>query len=205
MTDLSAPTKVREAIHRCLAASPKGREPMNALVVWTELGKGLAGTLEEVGVGRGMLRNIIVAHCMDRGAAPDVDLERWAYRVEPEERLTAAETAAVLQHTEAELAQALPELARRSEGSPETRRRLFVTVAQGWYPVGLDIVRTLPAARQAPESALLGALAAWCARYLPESASGADFTPLADTEAQELLAFLGKTEDNNDAHEESGT
>ena len=78
---------VFQAIHDALAAEPRSREPMNALVLWTELGKGLAGTLERVGAGRGLLREVIDRHCAQKAAGKPCDLSVWAYQVEPKQRL----------------------------------------------------------------------------------------------------------------------
>ncbi len=169
--DATAAT-VHRTLVKCLAANPKTREPMNALVAWTELGKGLAGTLEDVGGERGLLRKIICAYGLERGA--EVDLSRWAYRLERELRLDPSETAAILRRAEGDLSRALRAHVDRAERSPDARRALFIAVVKGWFPVGLDIMRALPAGSTASDEALLGALAAWCERHLPSGEEGAE-------------------------------
>lgn len=156
---------VRRTLLRCLAADPQTREPMNALVAWTELGKGLSGTLDDVGGEPGLLRKLICSYGIDHGAG--VELSRWAYRVEPDRRLSPAAAAAALQRIEGELSEVLSEHAERAEHSADARRALFVTVVKGWFPVGLDIMRALPNGAVASEEVLLGALSAWCERHLP--------------------------------------
>lgn len=165
-------TTVFETIHRVLAAEPKTREPMNALVIWTELGKGLAGTLERIGAEKGLLRQVIATYCREKGAADGVDLSRWAYRLEGKARLGKIETAQALQRVQAELEAALPELAADAETGGDARRQMFMAVVRGWFPVGLDIVRALPGAKTADDATRLGALRTWCERYLPEDAAG---------------------------------
>lgn len=159
------------AVHEAMAAEPRTREPMNALAVWTEIGRALAGTLERVGAERGMLCAAIGDWCRAQGAAP-ADLGRWAYRLEPGERLSRQDLARVLARVPEAVERALPQMAAAAEASGEERRRLFLAVVRGWFPVGLDIVRALPAAGRASEAERLGALAAWCARFLPQDAAG---------------------------------
>ncbi|MHB8878104.1 MAG: hypothetical protein ACYC8T_30775 [Myxococcaceae bacterium] len=164
-------TAVFETIHRALAAEPKTREPMNALVIWTELGKGLAGTLERVGAEKGLLRQVIASYCREKGAADGVDLSRFAYRLEGKERLGKLEAAMAMKRVQAELEEALPELTAEASATDEARKKLFLAVVRGWFPVGLDIMRALPGGREAKEPEQLGALRAWCERYLPVDTS----------------------------------
>lgn len=173
MSEHAAAKVAFETIHRALAADEKTREPMNALVLWTELGRGLAGTLERVGADRGLLREVIAGYCRERGVSPEeVELSRWVYRLEGKERLGKVEAAMALRRVEAELETALPEMTTEAANADEGRKRLFLALVRGWFPVGLDIIRSMPAGRGAGDEAVLGALTAWCARYLPESSGG---------------------------------
>jgi hypothetical protein len=163
-------TAIFGAIHEALRATEKTREPMNALVVWTELGKGLAGKLDRQGADAGLLGRLIADYCR-QGGGRAIDLDRWAYRVEPERRLTEAEAAAAIAR-----AQRAVEACLRSEwgdgGGGEHQRERFLDAVSGWFPVGLDIVRSLPAFRGGDGSEAHAALGAWCARYLPRDTAG---------------------------------
>src|SRR5512138_3452991 len=68
MNETDSATKVFRAIHEGLQATEKTREPMNALILWTELGRGLAGKLERQGADRGLLQRLVVGYCNN---APD--------------------------------------------------------------------------------------------------------------------------------------
>ncbi|MFO0763218.1 MAG: hypothetical protein U0359_42665 [Byssovorax sp.] len=162
---------VYEAIHDALRATDKTREPMNALVLWTELGKGLAGKLEQKGADRGLLSHLCAGYCAQAGAGEPVDLARWAYRVEPGERLDVAELAAASSRVLRSIEQRL--LADRGDTNLEERQRdYFMATVRGWFPVGLDIMRSLPALRGASDAQVHAALGAWCARYLPRDTTG---------------------------------
>ncbi len=170
-----AATLAYRAIHDALAEDRKTLDPMNALVVWTELGKGLAGMVERVGGDAGTFRGIVVAWFREHGAAAGVDLAGWAYQVAPEQRLTAFEVAKALRRTEDALERALPALAARVEVEEgEGKRLAFLAVARAWLPVGRDIVGSLPAAKDKGEPERLGAMMAWVERYLPKGPPAAD-------------------------------
>ena len=112
------------------------------------------------------MRSTIDRYCGERGAARELDLSRWAYQLEPKLRLGKVEAGMTLRRIQAALEEALPELA--AEGmSDEGRKKLFLTIVRGWFPVGLDIFRSLPAGKTAGEAELLGALEAWCDRFFP--------------------------------------
>ncbi|MBI3186205.1 MAG: hypothetical protein HYZ28_29050 [Myxococcales bacterium] len=162
-----------EVIQRALASAAKTREPMNALVVWTELGKGLSGTLDGVGAEPGLLRRVISEWCQGRGATERADLSRWAYRLEGKERLGKLEAAMAMRRVQADLEAALPELSAEAAMGDEGRKKLFLAVVRGWFPVGLEVLRDFPAGRVAKEEELLSALWAWCRRYLPAGGAGA--------------------------------
>jgi hypothetical protein len=166
-----------EAIHEALAADAKTREPLNALAVWTELGKGLSGTLQGKGANPGQLHDVITEWCRGKtgGGAAEVDLSQWAYRLEPEARLNKQELSAAVRRVMAALETRLPELAAAAENDGDKERELFMAVVRGWFPVGLDIVRALPRGEGADEAERLRALAAWCNRFLPrDTATGID-------------------------------
>lgn len=166
---------VFQAIHGALAADARSREPMNALVLWTELGKGLAGTLERVGAGKGLLREVVDRHCAEKGAAKDCELSGWAYQVEAKQRLGPVAAGVALRRIQEAIENAVPELVAEGTMGDEGRKKLFLTIVRGWFPVGLDIFRALPAGRTAGEAELYGALEAWCLRFFPvDSAAGAD-------------------------------
>ena len=165
-------TAAFQAIHQALAAETRTREPMNALVVWTELGKGLAGMLEQAGGEKRLLRETIDRYCDEKSAAPGADLSLWAYQVPAAERLTREETASALQRLNRALEQALPKLAAAAEAGDEGRRSAFLAVVRGWFPVGLDLVRSLPRSATSSEQQRLAALRAWCDLYLPHDEAG---------------------------------
>ena len=163
---------VFESIHEALRATDKTREPMNALVIWTELGKGLAGKLERQGADPALLKRLCVGYCRDGdgGGAP-IDLVTWAYRVEPELRLDEREVSAALSRAVRAIEQRL--LGERGDtGQEERQQEYFMATVRGWFPVGLDIMRSLPTFQRSSEAELHAALGAWCSRYLPDDPSG---------------------------------
>ena len=161
------------AIHAALADDPKTREPMNALTVWTELGRGLAGTLEKKGASPGLLREIIAEYCHHRANDATADLNRWAYLIPPEERLTQKEVALAMRRVMSALEARMPELAAQAETATDKERELYMAVVRGWFPVGLDIVRALPRGAASDEGERLAALGAWCERFLPAETAAA--------------------------------
>lgn len=187
---------VRRALLRCLATDPRTQEPMNALVAWTELGKGLSGTLDDVGAERGLLRKLICAYGIEHGHGDEIDLARWGYRLAPERRLDPEATADALRRAEAKLSEVLAEHLEQASRSPDARRALFVAVVKGWFPVGLDIMRALPAGNAASEAALIGALAAWCERHLPTGEPDAAAPAVASgTDGKVRLRVLDSTDE----------
>lgn len=171
MTDTKAAQQVFEAIHEALAATEKTREPMNALILWTELGKGFAGKLERQGADVGLLERLAEGYCRKAGADEVVDLARVAYRVEPELRMSSDEAADALGRVTRGIEQRLT--AEWGDlGADDKVRDTFLAAVRGWFPVGLDIMRSMPAFRAGDERAVHSALCAWCARYLPKDASG---------------------------------
>lgn len=171
-TGYDAATLSFQAIHAALAGDAKTREPINALAVWTEIGRGLSGTLEKKGASPGLLHEVITGYCKARGAREDVDLSLWAYRLPPEQRLVTNDVAAAMRRVVRELEARLPELAAEAETATEKERDLFLAVVRGWFPVGLDILRSMPGGPSANDADRLGALATWCDRYLPKDESG---------------------------------
>ncbi len=171
--DAHAATLSFQAIHHALRADPKTREPMNALAVWTELGKGLSGTLDKKGAPPGLLAEVIAEHCKARAGEVPIDLSQWLYRLEPARRLTRQEIAATLRRVLVALEERLPELSAAAETDGEKERELFMAVVRGWFPVGIDIVRALPGAKNVDEGTRLAALRAWCDRYLPKDTTAA--------------------------------
>ncbi|MFO0590045.1 MAG: hypothetical protein U0441_21055 [Polyangiaceae bacterium] len=171
-TTHEAARAVGEAIRATLDADDKTREPMNALVVWTELGRGLSGKLERQGADAGLLARLIANDSRARleGAAP-VDLASWAYRVPAEQRLTREDAARAFTRLERAIGDKLADHWADGDGGAHVRED-FLAVVRGWFPIGLDIFRSLPAARGATEAEIGAALAAWCDRYLPKDTSG---------------------------------
>jgi hypothetical protein len=171
MKDTTAAMHVFEAIHQALGQNDKTREPMNALVVWTELGRGLSGKLERQGADRGILGRLIDGYCRAEGGGAPIDLGRWAYRVEPAQRLSSAEAGAAIGRAQRAIEERL--CSEWGDGGGEERQmEYFMATVRGWFPVGLDIVRSLPAFRGAGDAEVYAALGAWCARYLPRDTSG---------------------------------
>ncbi len=163
---------VFEAIHAALEQDEKTREPMNALVIWTELGKGLAGKLERQGADVGLLARLIDGYCHERAAgAQAIDLGAWAYRVAPERRLSHEEAARAITRVQRAIGDRLGALRGDGDGGAHTREDFLATV-RGWFPAGLDVFRSLPAARDRDDAEVHAALAAWCDRYLPKDTSG---------------------------------
>lgn len=165
----TTPETIRDAITNNLAADEATREPMNALIVWTELGKGLCGTLDRKGADLGLLGRIIEQWCAERGAV-DVDLAGWAYRVDPEKRLSQDALASALQRLQTSVERALTPVA--DAAGEDGGRTAFLIAVKGWFPAGLAVFRALPAAAGATEAQLLGALRAWCHRYFPKDPAG---------------------------------
>jgi hypothetical protein len=162
--------EIFRAIHESLACDERAREPMNALVIWTELGKGLAGTLVRKGASPSLLVEVISGYCKGTGAAP-VDLARWAYRVPHDRRLSREEIGTAIRRVLARVEERLPSLAATPDAEGE--RAAFLAIVRGWFPVGLDVVAALPGAAGANRRELAAALCAWCERYLPtETATG---------------------------------
>ncbi|HLK93198.1 MAG TPA: hypothetical protein VKZ18_25110 [Polyangia bacterium] len=163
-------TLSRQVLRDMFAAHDKTRDPVNALVVWTEIGRALSGTLEKRGASPGLLRRIIVDYARREAAGREFALERWIYRVPPEERLDKEELAQLTSDAATALAAVTPAAFERS-GEADLRA-LFLEAVHGWFPLGLELVRALPAGAGADRSALVGALGAWCARYLPDDPAG---------------------------------
>ncbi len=171
--DTQAARTAFHSMHQALLSNERTREPLNALVVWTELGRGLAGTLERVGANRGLLREVITKYTETKGIGRNsVDLTTWVYQLEPPARLGKVETAQALKHVMTALEDALPELAAQSEASDEGRKTMFLSVVRGWFPLGVEILRAFPKGRGADEPTLLAVLESWCERYLPEASGG---------------------------------
>lgn len=163
---------VNEAIRAALDEGDKTREPMNALVVWTELGRGLSGKLERQGADAGLLARLITHHCGARNeGAPPIDLAGWAYRVPVEQRLTREDAARAISRLERAIGDRLAERWADGDGGAHVRED-FLAVVRAWFPIGLEIFRALPAARDATDAEIAAALAAWCDRYLPKDTSG---------------------------------
>jgi hypothetical protein len=167
-TPAPAGEALRAAILATLDADPRTREPMNALVVWTEVGRALQGTLERKGGDAGLLREVISKWCR-HAAGRTVDLERWAYRVEPADRLSATELAAALRGIEGVCGRELGDLERAT--GEDGGRAVFLTLARGWFGAGLDLCARLGAARGAEEADVIAALGGWCERFLPTDPS----------------------------------
>lgn len=161
---------VHEAIHAALRAEAKTREPMNALVIWTELGKGLAGKLEHQGADAGLLGRLVASHCHAKEARP-VDLSRWAYRVAAEDRLSREETARAISRIQKAIGDRLADHWADGDGGAHARED-FLATARAWFSVGLDVLRSFPCAEARDDGAVHAALAAWCERYLPRDTSG---------------------------------
>jgi hypothetical protein len=166
MSDAGQARLVFGALREVLAQE---QHPMNALVVWTELGRALAGALERQGADRGLLREIISGWLGDRGEP--IDLGSWAVGVGREQRLGSDALAASIRRAEAAVERAVPGLANAAE-NPQGKRELFLTVVRGWFPLGLELARALPAGAGASEEQVRGALQAWCERYLPSPTGG---------------------------------
>lgn len=162
---------VRDAILDALLVDEKTREPLNALVIWTELGRGLAGKLERQGADAGLLRRLIAAHCTERSGGAPVDLDAWAYRVEPARRLSADELGRALARVQRGIGERLAAMWADGDGGAHTRED-FLAAVRGWFPAGLAIVRSLPAAAGHGDAEIHAALGAWCGRYLPDDTAG---------------------------------
>jgi hypothetical protein len=156
---------VRAAILAALDADPKTREPLNALVAWTEMGRALQGTLDRKGGDAGLLRRVIARWCAQGAEGRTADLGRWAYRLEPGRRLTTVELAAAIRRVQEACDAILADLARAT--GDDGGRAVFLALAKGWFPAGLDVVARLGAARGASPAEVVAALGAWCERFLP--------------------------------------
>lgn len=167
----SAARAVHEAILAALALDERTAEPMNALVIWTELGKGLAGKLDRQGADVGLLGRLIASYCATKAGGTGVDLGAWAYRVEPSRRLSRDELGRALTRVERQVGDRLGALWADGDGGAHTREDFLATV-RGWFPVGLEIVRSLPAASGRGDAEIHAVLAAWCERFLPKDTSG---------------------------------
>ncbi|MBI3201905.1 MAG: hypothetical protein HYZ29_10210 [Myxococcales bacterium] len=159
---------VRRAILSTLAADPKADDPVNALIVWTELGRALSGTLDDVAAGAGYIKKLTSAWFETQGAEAGVDLRRFIYRVDEERRLQPAEIKRLAASVEAAIEQGLPELAHAAHEGAGGRQALFLAVVKGWFPVGLELFQALPAGQTSSEAEVLGAFWAWCLKYLPD-------------------------------------
>jgi hypothetical protein len=167
----SAARVVSEAILHALEADPKTREPLNAFIVWTEIGKGFAGLLERKGASVGLLRSLIEGWCTSRGAPEEVDLARWAYALEPDRRMSVVEIGEALCRAQFQIERAL--VASGHVEGADSVRDAFLTTVRGWFPLGIRLLRSFPIGRGADERELCGALRAWCRRYLQKDTEGA--------------------------------
>lgn len=157
------------AIIAALQSDRATQDPMNALVVWTELGRGLAGTLDRKGADVGLLGRIVGDYAAKAGTTP-VQISDWVYCVPPERRLTRDDLARTLRTVQTAVDRVIsPAVAALGD---DGGRAAFLIVVRAWYFAGLAILRSLPGRSQAPDADLVGALGAWCARYLPRDASG---------------------------------
>lgn len=163
---------VRRAILSTLASDPKTDDPVNALIVWTELGRALSGTLDDVAAGAGYIKKLSSAWFEAEGAVANVDLRRFIYRVDEGLRLQPAEIKRLTLRVEAALEGALPELAHAAHEGASGRQALFLAVVKGWFPVGLELFRALPAGQSSSDAEVLGAFWAWCLKYLPDDRPG---------------------------------
>lgn len=170
---------VRRAILSTLASDPKTDDPVNALIVWTELGRALSGTLDDVAAGAGYIKKLASAWFEAEGAVAGVDLRRFIYRVDEGLRLQPAEIKRLTLRVEEALEQALPELAHAAHEGASGRQALFLAVVKGWFPVGLELFRALPAGQSSSDAEVLGAFWAWCLKYLPDDRPGGPGTLLS--------------------------
>jgi len=158
------------AIVDALVDDDKTRDPMNALVVWTELGRGLSGTLDKKGAEPGKLRAMITAWCRTSERDGKERLERWTYKLPIEQRLDAKEVGAAMRRVMQRLEQAMPDLTAAAEADGDKSRELFLVVVRGWFAAGQFLFDRL-AGRSSSREQTLGALGAWCERYLPKDDS----------------------------------
>lgn len=162
---------VHEAILAALAADLRTQEPMNALIVWTELGKGLAGKLDRQGADIGLLGRLCAARCAERSDGVTVNLLEWAYRVAPSNRLSHEALSQALSRVERAIGDRLSELWADGDGGAHMRED-FLATARGWFPVGVEIMKAMPAAVGRTDAEVHAALGAWCDRFLPKDESG---------------------------------
>lgn len=167
----AAAAAVFEAIHAGLALEAKTREPMNALVIWTELGKGLAGKLEQQGADVGLLGRLVAGYCKEKARDRAVDLGAWAYRVAPEDRLSREELGRAMSRIQKAIGDRLAGFWADGDGGAHARED-FLATARGWFSVGLDVLRSFPASAPRGDDEIHAALATWCDRYLPKDTSG---------------------------------
>ncbi len=175
----AAAIAVHEAIHEVLALDAKAREPMNALVIWTELGRGLAGKLEQQGADIGLLGRLVAGYCKEKAHDRAVDLGAWAYRVAPEDRLSREELGRVMTRIQKAIGDRLARHWADGDGGAHAREDFLATV-RGWFSVGLDVLRSFPASSGSAspggssrdDAEVHAALATWSDRYLPKDKSG---------------------------------
>ena len=157
---------VAEALAQVLAKGVSLRDPMNALVVWTELGKGLAGTLDRKGADVGLLGRIIDNWCASKGD-PVRELASWVYR--PATPLDEAALALVLGSAQTTIESIV---AAQAGGDEDGGKQAFLAAVRGWFPVGLHLMRRICVGRGEDAAASVPMLRAWCERYLPKDSSG---------------------------------
>lgn len=181
----AAAIAVHAAIHEALALDPKAREPMNALVIWTELGKGLAGKLEQQGADVGLLGRLVASYCKEKAHDRAVDLGAWAYRVAPEDRLSREELGRMMSRIQKAIGDRLARHWADGDGGAHARED-FLATTRGWFSVGLDVLRSFrvgpgpsadavsasPGCSPRDDAEIYAALATWCDRYLPKDKSG---------------------------------
>jgi hypothetical protein len=146
------------------------KHPVNALVVWTELGRALAGALELQGADRGLLGEVI-ANWLDHRGLEAIELNTWVPGVGREQRLGGDALGAAIRRAEQAVERTIPGLAGAAE-NPQGKRELFMTVVRGWFPLGLELMRAMPAGASASDDQVRGALGAWCEKYLPRPTGG---------------------------------
>lgn len=162
--------RVRDDILAGLRADALAAEPLNALVVWTELGRGLAGMLDRKGGSESLLRETIEKWCTEQ-QAEEVDLAALIPRIAAERRLTREHLAAILQSLQARIEMLIADSAE--QGVNDGGRTLWMAAVKGWFPAGLSILSDFPTLRGAPPARTLGALRAWSRRYFPQSTEDA--------------------------------
>ncbi len=160
---------VRDSILQQLAADPLARLPLNGLVVWTELGRGLAGMLDRKGGSDALLRQTIEAWCTAERAL-EVDLTTLLPQMDPAQRLSREHLAALLASIQGAIEEHVA--AVEEKGVNDGGRAPWMCAVKGWFPAGLAIFASLDSLRTASEQQRLGALRAWSRRYFPADMSG---------------------------------